>query len=70
MTMAEPPRRALIVSAGIGEGHNSAGRGIEEAITGVWPGCEVGWLDAMGRGFGRLARAFYITQVQHVRWMY
>ncbi len=73
MTAAKPPRRALIVSAGIGEGHNSAGRGIEEAITRVWPGCEVGWLDpvdAMGRGFGPLARAFYITQVRRVPWMY
>jgi hypothetical protein len=47
------PWRALIVSADIGEGHNSAGRALEEAIARVWPGCQVRWLDALaalGRG--------------------
>jgi hypothetical protein len=49
------PRRAMIVSAGIGEGHNSAGRALEEAMVRTWPGCEVRWLDTlavMGPGFG------------------
>jgi hypothetical protein len=64
---SQVPRRALIVSADISEGHNAAGRAIEEAIGRIWPGCQVGWLDAldaMGPGFARLARAFYVAQVQ------
>jgi UDP-N-acetylglucosamine:LPS N-acetylglucosamine transferase len=67
------PGRAMIVSADIGEGHNSAGRALEEAITRLWPGCEVRWLDTlavMGPGMGPLARAFYVAQVQRVPWMY
>ena len=47
MTATRAPRRALIVSADIGEGHNSAGRALGEAIGRAWPGCEVGWLDAL-----------------------
>jgi hypothetical protein len=71
--MTAVPRRALIVSADIGEGHNSAGRALEEAIARVWPDCRVRWLDAlraMGPGFAPLARAFYITQVQRTPRMY
>jgi UDP-N-acetylglucosamine:LPS N-acetylglucosamine transferase len=63
----------LIVSADIGEGHNSAGRALEEAMTRAWPGAEVCWLDAlavMGPGFARLAKRFYVSQVQHLPWMY
>jgi UDP-N-acetylglucosamine:LPS N-acetylglucosamine transferase len=73
MKRASVPRRALIVSADIGEGHNSAGRALEEAVARVWPGCQVGWLDALaalGPGFGALARAFYVTQVQRTPRMY
>jgi UDP-N-acetylglucosamine:LPS N-acetylglucosamine transferase len=71
--MTPAPRRVLIVSADIGEGHNSAGRALEEAIIRQWPGCEVRWLDtlaAMGPGVGPVARAFYVSQVQRVPWMY
>jgi hypothetical protein len=71
--MTAVPRRALIVSADIGEGHNSAGRALEEAIARAWPDCQVRWLDAlqaMGPGFAPLARAFYITQVQRTPRMY
>jgi hypothetical protein len=73
MKRASVPRRALIVSAGIGEGHNSAGRALEEAVARVWPGCQVDWLDALatlGPGSGALARAFYLTQVQRTPRMY
>src|SRR5690242_15890678 len=52
------PRRALIVSADIGAGHNSAGRALAEAMARAWPGCQVSWLDALaaiGPGFGALA---------------
>lgn len=71
--MTPVPRRALIVSADIGQGHNSAGRALEEAMARVWPGCQVRWLDAlqaMGPGFAPLARAFYVTQVQRTPRMY
>jgi hypothetical protein len=37
--MTPVPRRALIVSADIGEGHNSAARALEETITRIWPVC-------------------------------
>jgi UDP-N-acetylglucosamine:LPS N-acetylglucosamine transferase len=67
------PHRALIVSADIGEGHNSAARALEEAIARVWPGCQVRRMDTLavpGPGFARLARAFYVTQVQRTPRMY
>ena len=65
--MTPVPRRAMLVSADMGEGHNSAARALEEAIARVWPGCQVRWLDALaalGPGSARLVRAFYVTQVQ------
>ena len=71
--MTAVPRRALIISATIGEGHNSAGRALQEAVERTWPDCEVGWLDtlsAMGPGVGPVARAWYISQIQHLPWMY
>jgi diacylglycerol O-acyltransferase / wax synthase len=71
--MTAVPRRVLVVSATIGEGHNSAGRALEEAAGRAWPGCQVRWLDtlaSMGPGMGPVARAFYVTQVQHAPWMY
>jgi hypothetical protein len=71
--MTPVPRRALVVSADIGQGHNSAGRALEEAIARVWPRCQVRWLDAlqaMGPGFAPLARAFYVTQVQRAPRIY
>jgi UDP-N-acetylglucosamine:LPS N-acetylglucosamine transferase len=71
--MTAVPRRALIVSADIGEGHNAAARALEEAMARAWPGCEVRWLDALaavGPGFARLARSFYVSQVERVPWMY
>lgn len=67
------PRRALAVSADIGEGHNAAARALEEAIGRLWPGCEVRRLDAlaaMGPRFAALARAFYVSQVRYLPWMY
>jgi UDP-N-acetylglucosamine:LPS N-acetylglucosamine transferase len=57
LVMTPVPRRALIVSADIGQGHNSAGRALEEAIACVWPGCQVRWLDAL--------QALDITYVMH-----
>jgi diacylglycerol O-acyltransferase len=71
--MTSPPRRALIVSADIGEGHNAAGRALAEAAGRAWPGCAVHWLDALdatGPGFARLSRRFYVTQVERLPRMY
>jgi len=67
------PRRALIVSANIGEGHNATGRALGQAIARAWPGCQVSWLDTlalMAPGMGPLARAVYVMQVQRLPWMY
>jgi diacylglycerol O-acyltransferase / wax synthase len=71
--MTAVPRRALIVSATIGEGHNSAGRALRQAIKRIWPGCEVGWLDTlavMGPGVSLVARTSYSSQMRHLPWMY
>ena len=67
------PRRALIVTADVGAGHNSAGQALAEAMARIWPGCQVRWLDALaaiGPGFARLARESYVSQVRHLPWMY
>ena len=67
------PRRVLIVSATIGEGHNATGRALEETIRQIWPGCEVRWLDvleAMGPGIGPMARFSYVMQVERTPWVY
>jgi UDP-N-acetylglucosamine:LPS N-acetylglucosamine transferase len=67
------PRRAMIVSADVGEGHNAAGRALGETMARIWPGCEVRWLDtlaAIGPGFAPLARRWYVSQIQHLPWMY
>jgi diacylglycerol O-acyltransferase / wax synthase len=71
--MTAVPRRALIISADIGEGHNSAGRALAETIARIWPGCQVDWLDTLsvlGPGIAPIARAFYVAQVQRTPWMY
>jgi UDP-N-acetylglucosamine:LPS N-acetylglucosamine transferase len=70
---APAPRRALIVSAAIGEGHNATGRALQETIARIWPGCEVRWLDvleSMGPGIGPMARAFYVMQIERTPWIY
>jgi UDP-N-acetylglucosamine:LPS N-acetylglucosamine transferase len=73
LVMTVVPRRAMIVSADVGEGHNAAGRALGETMARTWPGCEVRWLDtlaAMGPGFAPLARGWYVSQIQHLPWMY
>lgn len=68
MIATHAPRRALIMSSDIGEGRNSVGRALGEAVARAWPGC--GWLDALAAmrpGFGPLARAFYVTRVPATR---
>jgi hypothetical protein len=61
------PRRALIVSADIGEGHNSAGRALEEAIARMagLPGALAGRPGRAGPRFAQLARGFYAGRGHH-----
>lgn len=68
--MTYVPRRALIVSADIGEGHNAAGRALEEGARRVWPRCDVRWLDAVAAvapWFPRLARGQPVGGGHHRR---
>jgi UDP-N-acetylglucosamine:LPS N-acetylglucosamine transferase len=63
----------LIVSADMGEGHNSAGRALEQAARARWPEVEVRWLDTldvMGRGVGPAFRGIYVTNVERTPWLY
>ncbi|MFC4003520.1 wax ester/triacylglycerol synthase domain-containing protein [Prauserella oleivorans] len=67
------PRRLLIVSATMGEGHNATGRALRTAAARVWPDVEVGWLDvldAMGRGTGPAFRWIYRVAVERLPWLY
>lgn len=67
------PRRVLLVSATIGEGHNSTARAVEEAVRDVWPSCEVSWLDAlevMGRWVPATFRWIYVVNVESTPWLY
>nr|WP_246331184.1 wax ester/triacylglycerol synthase domain-containing protein [Saccharopolyspora hordei] len=62
-----------MISATIGEGHNATGRAVAEAAGRVWPGCEVGWVDAL-RAMGRWVPAafnwIYVTNVESTPWLY
>lgn len=67
------PRRVLIVSAGMGEGHNAAANALSETIYDCWPGCVVERLDTMelrGARFARAARWAYGFQLSVVPWSY
>ncbi|MDA3630574.1 WS/DGAT domain-containing protein [Saccharopolyspora sp. WRP15-2] len=71
--MTVQPRRVLLLSATIGEGHNATGRAVAEAAGRVWPGSEVSWLDAL-RAMGRWVPAafnwIYVTNVESTPWLY
>ncbi|TDC90263.1 DUF1298 domain-containing protein [Saccharopolyspora aridisoli] len=71
--MSFQPRRVLLISATIGEGHNATARAVEEAAHEVWPGCEVVWLDAlriMGRWVPGAFNWIYVTNVESTPWLY
>lgn len=71
--VTQSPRRVLLVSATIGEGHNATARALEEAARRLWPGCEVRWLDTlqvMGRGVGPLFKWIYVFNVEKTPWLY
>ncbi|MQA84637.1 MAG: glycosyltransferase [Streptosporangiales bacterium] len=61
------PKRLLIVTADMGEGHNATARAIEQAARRLWPDCGIRWVDAleaMGRGVGPTFRWIFVTNVQ------
>lgn len=67
------PRRVLILSADMGEGHNAAARAITEVIGELWPSCTVERLDTVelrGRRFASWARWVYSFQLHHAPWLY
>lgn len=71
--MTQPPRRLLLVSATIGEGHNATARAVEEAARARWPECTVTWVDAlelMGAWVPRTFQRIYVTNVESTPWLY
>lgn len=67
------PRRVMIVSASIGEGHNATGNALAEAIGRLWPQARIDWvdmLDEMGFGSGPLFRGVYAGSVRRSPWLY
>lgn len=67
------PRKALIISAEMGEGHNAAAAALTEVIRQRWPNCQLVQLDTMevrGRTFARLARWSYSFQLNVWPWSY
>ena len=73
VTDANVPRRVLIISAEMGEGHNAAATALTEAIEECWPQCTVDRLDTMelrGVRFARAARWAYGFQLSALPWSY
>ncbi|MHA6622298.1 WS/DGAT domain-containing protein [Pseudonocardia sp. DLS-67] len=67
------PRRLLVVSADIGEGHNATARAVEDHARRCWPGCEIRRVDTlalMGRPVGPTFRWIYRTNVERTPWLY
>jgi UDP-N-acetylglucosamine:LPS N-acetylglucosamine transferase len=67
------PRRILILSADMGEGHNATGRALRAAAGRLWPDASTHWLDTldvMGRGVGPVFRRIYVTNVEKTPWLY
>lgn len=64
-----PLKKILILTAGFGEGHNAAARGVRDAMEAIAPGeVEVEVLDLFERCYGRLnefARKAYLAAINH-----
>ncbi len=61
------PRKVLILSGEMGEGHNAAAAAITDAIADVWPGCQVERFDTLelwGRSFSRFMSWGYEIQIR------
>jgi UDP-N-acetylglucosamine:LPS N-acetylglucosamine transferase len=68
-----PPRRVLVVSATIGEGHNATARAVEERARRLWPGCTIRRVDTlveMGSWVGPGFRWIYRVNVDTTPWLY
>src|SRR5439155_11413625 len=73
MVGAPAPRRVLLGSADMGDGHNAAAKVLGDAAQRVWPGCEVKRIDTIelrGRWFGRMCRSAFQFQIRRVPWTY
>lgn len=69
----ETPKRILLVSAQMGEGHNAAARALVETMREAWPDCvfdQVDAIEAGGSRFARWWRWFYEFQLGVVPWTY
>lgn len=69
----DTPKRILLVSAQMGEGHNAAARALTETMREAWPGCQFDQVDAVEAGGSRFARWwrwFYEFQMGVVPWSY
>jgi UDP-N-acetylglucosamine:LPS N-acetylglucosamine transferase len=67
------PRKVVIISAQMGEGHNAAAQALTEVIEDCWPGCDIERLDTMelrGTTFARAARRAYELQLSVLPWSY
>src|SRR2546425_10093266 len=67
------PRRVLLVSADMGDGHNAAARALADVIERRWPGCvtkRVDTIELRGRRFGRMCRSAFRFQISRVPWTY
>jgi len=72
-TPGHHPRRLLLVTGSMGEGHHAAARAVEEAARGAWPEVEVTWtdtLDGMGAATGGAFRGIYAGCLRHLPWLY
>jgi diacylglycerol O-acyltransferase / wax synthase len=66
---AASPRKVLILSGEMGEGHNAAAAAITEAIADVWPDCQVERFDTLelwGRGFSHFMSRGYEIQIRRL----
>lgn len=73
MDEASGPRRLLIVSGSMGEGHNAMARALREAAAELWPEVlvdHVDVLDVLGPGIGPLFRSIYSGNVGRAPWLY
>jgi UDP-N-acetylglucosamine:LPS N-acetylglucosamine transferase len=70
---ATAPRRVLILSAEMGEGHNAAARALTEVMEEEWPGCQIERLDTFkvaGERLAQGARWAYGYQLTKLPWTY
>ncbi|MGH3797018.1 MAG: wax ester/triacylglycerol synthase domain-containing protein [Pseudonocardiaceae bacterium] len=68
-----PPRRLLMISATIGEGHNATAQAVEERARQLWPDCEIRRVDTLkqlGRWVGPGFRWIYRVNVDTTPWLY